>query len=177
MSDKYLPNIGALAEDAAQRDAIHIAVAPVVAAEVLYPGQDAGAAGTQASPVGIVDPYLKGRVLPGQRFWLFLYPNTITALRHEWTHPAFGASPTAGADRLLAEAREWITDFANEFDMTYDGIIRAAHAWLDDGKYVILSYDTPSRAYNDSKEFWEKFRIVSGRHAEHNEDSFFSCSC
>jgi hypothetical protein len=77
----------------AQRDAIHIAVIPVEAAMELSPGMHVGLDGLdRATPlvdtIGIVDPYLDDTVLPGERFFVFLYPGTITSLRHEWTHPA-----------------------------------------------------------------------------------------
>jgi uncharacterized protein (TIGR02996 family) len=97
------PNLGSLIEDGdRRRDAIHIAVAPVTAAERLQPSQHVGLVshdtervGAMRSPtscIGIVDPFLTQAVEEGQRFWLFLYPNTVTSLRHAWTHPAFTAS-------------------------------------------------------------------------------------
>lgn len=98
------PQLGKLIEDGdRRRDAIHIAVAPVTAAEKLRPGQPVGLVGddremvgTCNNTLGIVDPFLVADVDEGQRFWLFLYPNTITGLRHVWTHPEFQAKPLIG---------------------------------------------------------------------------------
>jgi hypothetical protein len=39
--------------------------------------------------IGIVDPFLDQPVRPGEEFWVFVYPNTITGMRHYWQHPAF----------------------------------------------------------------------------------------
>jgi hypothetical protein len=95
MAEQYTPNIGELCRDDARRDAVHFAVAPVEADSDLRPGEHVGVSGGRASRdatlVGIVDPFFE--VKRGQRFWLFLYPNTITSLRHVWTHPAFRPSP------------------------------------------------------------------------------------
>lgn len=91
-----LSNMGTILDETAGRDAVHIAVEPVVAGIHLSPGQPIGrlsdgtfGMGRGVDLLGIVDPFLTRRVLAGQRFYLFLYPRTITGLRHVWTHPAF----------------------------------------------------------------------------------------
>ena len=94
MIDQTTPTVGKLLDSTAGRDAIHFALAPVVAAERLLPCQrvqldDAGRAVAGPESIGLVDPFLTAAVQPGERFWLFLYPGTITALRHVWVHPAF----------------------------------------------------------------------------------------
>lgn len=98
------PQLGSLIETGERRrDAVHVAIAPVTAATELAPGQHVGfvrdgdtdTVGESDTPVGVVDPFLTDRVQPGQRFWLCLYPNTITGLRHIWTHPAFAARVSA----------------------------------------------------------------------------------
>ncbi|MBA4062446.1 MAG: hypothetical protein C0501_01830 [Isosphaera sp.] len=103
------PVLGSLVTDGdRRRDAVHVAVAPVTAAEALDPGQHVGFAPAgqaevvgPADPgrgVGVVDPFLTAPVRPGERFWLFLYPNTVTSLRHVWTHPAFAPRVPAGKE-------------------------------------------------------------------------------
>lgn len=96
MSESYVPKLGQLCDDSDRRDAVHIALAPVIAACNLEPGQFVGLVNGQATWnvetfIGVVDPFLKDEVKKGERFWLMLLPGTITGLRHVWSHPAFKA--------------------------------------------------------------------------------------
>jgi hypothetical protein len=76
------------------RDAVHVAIANVVVGRDLAPGEHVGLADGVAIPtalrkIGVVDPFRTKMIPAGTRFWLFLYPNQVRSLRHEWTHPAF----------------------------------------------------------------------------------------
>lgn len=94
-----VPNVGQIVTDpSAARDAIHVAVIPMKAGCFLKPGEHVEIRRNSygeilpvapGKGVGVVDPYLTEDVRPGQMFWLFLYPNTVTSLRHVWSHPAF----------------------------------------------------------------------------------------
>lgn len=96
---KAEPKLGELITGEEHRDAIHIAICPVIADHNLNPGQQIGifsqngeeiVVGVNAKKyLGIVDPFLKTPINKGEKFWMFLFPNTITSLRHEWTHPNF----------------------------------------------------------------------------------------
>lgn len=103
------PQLGQLIQDGERRrDAVHIALAPVTAAERLAPGQHVGLVhegnvelvGPCPHNIGIVDPFLTEDIKPGQRFWLCLYPDTITGLRHVWTHPEFTIAAAAIREKL-----------------------------------------------------------------------------
>jgi hypothetical protein len=100
------PGIGKLITGDENNDAIHVAIAPVIAAERLKPGQRIRLTThlfqrngsrlhyvrhemPEKPAIGIVDPFLTKDVEPEQGFYMFLLPGTITSLRHEWTHPAF----------------------------------------------------------------------------------------
>lgn len=106
---KQIPQLGKRIEDGdGGRDAIHVAVAAVTAESRLSPGQHIGLTredntdlvGPTECTIGIVDPFLTEAVEPGQRFWMLLYPDTITGLRHIWTHPAFSAAAAAIRKKL-----------------------------------------------------------------------------
>ncbi len=96
--EQYRPNLGEHPEHDARRDAVHIACAPVLVADHhLRPGQHVGlnenGEATQYTNdmIGVGDPFLEDLAEKGTRVWLFLYPNTVTNLRHVWQHPAFKA--------------------------------------------------------------------------------------
>ena len=87
------------------RDAIHLAVEPVIAATNLKVGQKIGIYEGKAYPVGyklypegdpvtvpyhgIVDPFLPKGPEEDQSFWFVMAPRMVASLRHVWEHPAF----------------------------------------------------------------------------------------
>ncbi len=179
--------LGALVDEGQIRDAVHIAVAPVLAGERLTAGEHVGfidvatqqVATSAAEYIGIVDPFLRVKVAAGQRFWLFLYPNTITSLRHDWTHPAFPAV----AGNSIDPAEVWLRSFAAEHGFTYEDVISAGRSWLADGDYFVQDGGETARdAMYDAltrERFWANFAAVTGMAVsdEQREGTVFSCSC
>lgn len=171
--------LGKLIEGEQHRDAIHVAIAPVVAAERLAPGwhiglNEAGKASALAAPIGIVDPFLKESVGAGAQFWMMLYPGTITGLRHEWTHHAFEAP------KSVDESAMWLRVFASKWNFNYREMIRAAQE--EDGYVVAGGIDLHSASEldpGDEGRFWEHIQIVTGKSFshEHREKFSWSCSC
>lgn len=111
--------LGKIIEGEAHRDAIHVAVAPVEAAHRLNPGErvgllEDGRAGWMVKSIGVVDPFLSTAVPAGERFWLFLYPNTVTGMRHHWQHPAFkgDAAGTTTEAWDVRRSEEWLRAYA-----------------------------------------------------------------
>lgn len=165
--------LGGLIEPGAQRDAVHIAVAPVQADEPLTPGDHIGfmydgdkvLVGTGAKVLlGIVDPYLREPVNPYDRFFMFLYPQTITSLRHQWEHPAFAES----------DAEKWLRAFAAENGADYDDMVEGAK---NAEGYCFGDTSGPEQANTD--EFWTKVEAVTGKKfdEDHRERTHFRCAC
>ncbi len=150
--------LGRLITGEAVKDAIHIAIAPVEAGEWIYPGSAIGVKNGVAfvhlrRKVGIADPFLTERIAKGAKFWIMLYPNTITSLRHEWTHPDFGET-----------SEEWLRAYCAKNRLDYDSLVGDEHFVGD------------NESFNDyiSDEFKRHYRAVTGCG---EELPYFRCAC
>jgi hypothetical protein len=180
-----LTTLGTILDDTAKRDAIHLAVIPVIAGEEMDAGQhvtvrDGAAWATSVGEgVGIVDPFLTTELMPGERFWLVLYPRTIQSLRHVWSHPEFPDEPTAGAsgpDRR-AESEKWLRSFIDtadcpSYEMVMATIADGYETWDPDH----LHFDGRDAHGEIPPEFWDHVEIVLGRSVR-DRPKYFSCSC
>lgn len=168
------PKLGQLPDNTAARDAIHIAITPVTSAERLTPGQHVGLipgtfdrVTTTTPHVGIVDPYLTSPVQPGQRFYLCLYPQTVTSLRHEWTHPAFGVVNLAVVAAAAPRPDFWRTP-------TVLSMCQQMRETRDYNALPILA-DALEDAGYDNADMLGKLRMVSRRNAKANEAARLAC--
>lgn len=175
-------DVGKIITGPAMRDAIHIAIAPCIASEKLYRGDHVGLdslgmavstdgnISTDPKPIGIVDPYLTGSVVKGQKFWLFLYPKTIKGLRHHWSHPSF---PDADKEKaqLKTDSHYWIEDFAKEHGYTMDAVMEGAERYLKDGTCM----DDNHSGFTVPDAFWGHFEAVTGKKLGNREPHFFTC--
>lgn len=194
VSTDALETLGNIIGPGERRDAIHLAVDPVVAAELMVPGEDIGllpdgrASRHAPTMLGIVDPFLKAPVQPGERFWLVVYPRQIHSLRHVWTHPAFpdapevaGESPKLHAQSVdpKAASEAWLREFCKTADCPGYEVVMAEimtgnpDAWDADEYLHFSGWDAHGEI---PPEFWKHVEIVLGRKPEHTP-AHFSCSC
>lgn len=193
MKDAVATMGGILPDDAGGRDAVHVAVFSATADEKLRPGRavtliEAGEPDARVVPgakdaIGIVDPFLDASVMPGERFWVYLNPRTITALSHRWSHPSFEDTETAYAppsEKLTSE--QWIRDWTKGADCPgYEAVMDAA-ARIADGEVVgwdddFIHFDGRDAQGEIPPEFWHHAEIVLGQPIRGKKASYFSCSC
>lgn len=181
-----IKTIGTILTEPAQRDAIHVAVMPAVAEMKLKPGQEVRMLdkvravgktewdeeeGRSFRPHGIVDPFLKTNVQPGQRFWLFLFPGTISSLKHDWRHPDIDADER--------DSEKWLRGFADRWQFNYDEMVNEALS--GDGIIVAHGVDLHEKTELGSDEslFWHHLGIIFQMdfNDEHRSKTAWSCSC
>lgn len=189
-----LATLGTILGGDEARDAIHLAVEPVQAAHDLMPGQDVGIlpcgrAGVTADKfVGIVDPFLRNKVARGERFWLIVYPRTITSLRHVWEHPDFKriehidivhAGTQTANDKAYSERwmREWALRHVS-YDYYGEGTPKTGEEALEyaieAGRDMNIGPYESARDYID-EEWWVHWERITGEKGQRGE--YFSCSC
>lgn len=187
VSTDALETLGTFIGEGEKRDAIHLAVVPVKAGEILLPGnhvvvKDGVAFYTKVNGpggVGIVDPFLPRALRKGERFWLVIYPRKITSLRHVWSHPDFPeeAPPEAPAnEKSKDESMQWLTKFFKSIGIKehqIDDAIQIASEHRDGwGLYLF------NKEGNIPAEFWDHIEVVADiRIPDASRASYFSCSC
>lgn len=185
VSTDALETLGTIIGEGEGRDAIHLAVEPVIAGQRLRPGEDIGIENGVAvindNPIGIVDPFLKEVVKKGQRFWLVIYPRQITSLRHVWSHPAFEDQPVTITESNkhtyeYETAVVWVNNYANELGVDYDDLMHNAEAYIRNG-YIWTRGDEFEGVYTKD-EFWTHYATIKNITLD-DEDTgnFFSCAC
>lgn len=194
------PPIGKVLDGPKPRDAIHVAIASVRAGQKLKPGQRVGLkkmvdgdeepiAVINIAPIGVVDPLLSGPVTPGEWFYLWLSPGSISSLRHNWTHPMFDKeSLEETAKRARAEeiesAKEVVMEIVRSLgdELTYEEIMGGAASFVRDDENYLVQYggenwqdDFPEMA----DRFWDAYETITGKKVPEGRkgNSFFSCSC
>jgi hypothetical protein len=198
---------GVLPDDAGGRDAVHVAVFSAHSATQLMPGQPIKIIEQHDNDVdvlpcprkegvAIVDPFLEKRVQPGQRFWAYLYPRTITALSHRWKHPAFEAvdSENYVPPSTKLKSEEWLKNYAQHADCPdYETLVHTAillskatgRQPLSVGGDDYLSSNWDNDYWHFSgidghaeipPEFWDHMENVTGIKMK-RRPAYFSCSC
>lgn len=188
---------GLLPDDAGGRDAVHVAVVSALSDIRLHPGQRVGVeiiegrdvkarvVSSTTEGVGIVDPYLSAEVKPGQRFWLYLNPRSITGLNHNWSHPAFpdakpGEIYASPGSKLASE--QWIKRYADEIGTHYNELMGGADRWVERGDYFYGpdqgGYHGLFEGVSTNLDFWDHYERVRGvKLDEDKREHFFTCSC
>lgn len=176
-----LKTLGTIIGESEKRDAIHLAVEPVEAGETLFAGQHVGRlvdgrwGSRTAQTLGIVDPFIRGPIGQGQRFWLVVYPRQVTSLRHVWQHPAFDGEAAAGDDPA-AQSRKWIEAFAASINKTYAATMEAANGFLESGEPTMDDSEDYKNGFDQVDDFWKHFGVVTNKEVV-THDMFFFCSC
>ena len=192
MTKEIKPKIGEIITSG-ERDAIHVAILPAIAHKDLVRAERVGYSDgytTSQNAVGISDPYL-GDIEKGQMFYIFLFPNTITSLRHNWSHPDI---PEIVKEKEInkftkEQSEKWLREFIRDNDCPdYDTLIIAAsggqlpdleyygQAYNNDGEY--LHFNGRDAHSDIPEEFWDHIEVITGKKITRDKRAkSFSCSC
>lgn len=171
------------------RDAVHVAIIPVIAGESLYAGayfKLAYGSTTSAlmcgygqqDAIGVIDPFLGNMVhiKKGDKCWGMLFPDSVTGMRHHWKHTTID-----NVEKPKDEHELWIRRFCDEWNFDYNELIANATS-TDDWRYVVArgkDLHSARELGGDEDLFWEHLEALTDRKfdREHREEMGWSCSC
>ncbi len=109
-----------------QKDAVHVAIVSVRAAQYIQPGQrcklnEFGEAIPGNGP-GIADPFVK-EINRGEYFWLLLNPTEVENISHMWEHP----SVTFEVPKREAQYNKYLEGYAEDLGVTYKELMSACN--------------------------------------------------
>lgn len=196
-----LATLGTIITEKEKRDAIHLAVIPMMAPDserTLHPGDHVDKTGCTTqyghrfdNSIGIVDPFIESIVKPGEWFWCLIYPRQITSLRHVWEHPAFPDEPeieiVTDANTITKDdSMKWMKEYAEQLGYGKDGgefgqrvytveeVLKAAKVWIGRSESTSINGDE----HDVPDEFWFHYEIVTGTKVpESKKKQFFNCIC
>jgi len=150
-----------------QRDAIHVAVIWVLAGEGLYPGtrvkiqEQKEAFRNTKEWHGVVDPYLKDPVRVGDGFWLYLKPNSVTDMTHQWDHPDFPIWEENRFEGVLSFYDvAHLGDLAGKCGWTVEILLSEARKYVEQGREEQACANDENYMEIDNSDwryFWEIF--------------------
>lgn len=180
--------IGNMLDESAQRDAIHIAVLPVVASSALYAGQHVSVKDGIAYPalrgrsIGIVDPFMHTGPMKGERFFVFIKPNTVTGMRHHWQHPDIPETDavipgTVFESNQRKGAREWLEDFCARYGYHYSTVMSNKGQMMCATEIEI--HTQADIEPSELEAFWKNMEIMYEERfsQEHRDKTIWTCSC
>lgn len=180
MSDVKL---GELLNGGEQRDAIHVAIAPVMANCRLKPGEHIGfidssteIVGKSKTTIGVVDPFLKLGVDKGERFYMFLYPNTVTGMRHHWSHPSFVGENIVSKE-VIDESVNILRIASEQGEMSYSCLIESMDTYAEYNDYQHMGENERYKHIEDWDKVWDAWAKVTGKTKPVEAWCPFSCSC
>lgn len=187
------------------RDAVHIAILPMRAAQFLPSGcpvkLNKNGDAIPCDPedaVGVVDPFLtKAQIFEGELFWLCLYPKTITSLRHVWEHPSFPLSFSGSISPEKAKAtipkteiitpkrksEKWLEQYVRQHCPYWEHESDGGYSrFLANVKYDKMIFYNGSDCHSlseveDADELFRHLSIILDMRIDANYFDTFTCSC
>jgi hypothetical protein len=166
------------------RDAIHVAVVSLVSHGPLsrgdkvtwhHKGVSVRLCKYDEKEIGVVNPFLDRT---GGVVWVMLYPNTVTGMKHHWSHPDFDQIEIdlELAERTIERMAETLGMSSYDDCSARDRLIQDANEYCRHQSGV-WSSDYYMADPQDWENFWKAYSVVTGNPRPTENRVPFRCAC